>query len=67
MGIKFKKVAQGEHACVYGLVEDISSVEYKEVINWLNTHCPDAYEFGNTHLFINRDTELFFELTFPVE
>lgn len=67
MGIKFKKVTQGEHACIYGLTEDISSVEYQQVVDWLNTHCPNAYEFSSTHLFINRDTELFFELTFTVE
>ena len=65
MGIKFKKISQGDHACIYGLVEDISSDEYKQVVEWLNTHCPNAYELGNTHLFIERQSELFFELTFP--
>ena len=64
--MKFKKVSQGEHACIYALVEDISSVEYAELVNWLNVHCPNAYELVNTHLFIEHKSSLFFDLTFDL-
>mgnify|MGYP003337804262 CR=1 FL=1 len=67
MGIKFKKVSQGEHACFYALTEDIDSVEYKQLHDWLNIHCPNEYEMSNMHLLLARHNELFFELTFPVE
>ena len=65
MGIKFKKISQYEHACIYGLIEDVSSVEYKQLNDWLEVHCPDGYELNNVHLILARRNEIFFELTFP--
>lgn len=65
MGIKFKKISQSEQACFYALVEDIDSVEYQQLNNWLNVHCPDSYEMHSMCLMLERKNELFFELTFP--
>ena len=66
MGIKFKKISQGNSACFYALVEDISSVEYKQLNDWLNIHCPDSFKLDNMHVILERKNELFFELTFEV-
>ena len=63
--MKFKKISQGERACVYGLTEDVSSAEWAKLVDWLDVHCPDSYDLGTTYLFIDRRNELFFELTFP--
>lgn len=64
--MKFKKVAQGPNACIYARVEDVDSVEYKKLVDWLEAHCPGAYEINNMHIIINRRAEVFFELTFEL-
>jgi hypothetical protein len=64
--MKFKKISQSKRACFYALVEDVDSIEYKKLIDWLNAHCPDAYEIDNMHLIIERRAEVFFELTFDL-
>lgn len=63
--MKFKKVSQGERACQYALVEDIERHERMRLIDWLETHCPECYSLGDYYLFLTRENELFFELTFP--
>ena len=67
MAIKFKKISQGEYACFYALAEEISSGEYKQLIDWLDIHCNDEYELSNMHLILARRNELFFDLTFPCD
>ena len=64
MGIKFKKISQSDKACFYALVEDIDSVEYKQLNDWLAVHCPESYEMHSMCLMLERKNELFFELTF---
>lgn len=64
--MRFKKISKSEGACVYALTEDIDSVEYKSLVDWLDIHCPNAYSLSNMHLFITAESELFFELTFPL-
>ena len=66
MGIKFKKISQSDHACFYALTEDIDSQEYQQLVNWLDTHCPDSYELHSMCVMLERKNELFFELTFPL-
>ena len=63
--MKFKKVSQSDCACQYALVEEIERQERMLLIDWLETHCPDCYSLGDHHLFLTRENELFFELTFP--
>ena len=63
--MKFKKVSQSERACLYALVEDVSTREYITLVDWLTIHCPDSYELSRMHLILARENELFFELTFP--
>lgn len=65
MSIKFKKISQSDRACFYALVEDVDSVEYQQLVNWLDTHCPNAYELHSMCVMLDRQNELFFELTFP--
>lgn len=65
MGIKFKKISQSDTACFYALTEDIDSVEWRQLNDWLEIHCPDAYELHSMCLMLKRQNELFFELTFP--
>jgi len=66
MGIKFKKTSVGENSCIYGLIEDIDSLEWKQLHDWLDTHCPDEYMLDNMTLIIKRQNELFFELAFEI-
>ncbi len=63
--MKFKKISQSDTACFYALVEDISSIEHIQLVDWLTTHCPDDYQLSNMTLILKRQNELFFELTFP--
>ena len=65
MGIKFKKISQSEQASVYALTEDIDSVDWKRLNDWLEIHCPGSYEIYSMCLMLERQNELFFELTFP--
>ena len=64
--MKFKKISQNKQACFYALVEDVDSVEYKTLVDWLATHCSDGFELSNMHLILSKENELFFELTFPL-
>lgn len=64
--MKFKKVSQGQQVCLYALVEDVNSVEYSQLVEWLNAHCPGAYDLNCMHLAIESQAELFFELTFEL-
>ena len=64
--MRFKKVSQSPRACIYALAEDVDSIEYKTLIDWLDVHCPGAYEINNMHIIINRQAELLFDLTFEL-
>ena len=66
MGLNLKKIGGSERASIYALTEDVDSQEWKQLNDWLDTHCPDSYLVSNMCLILERRNELFFELTFPI-